>query len=118
MPQLLQHKDSHHPAFLVTSGMLAKDPFPQMFSLAACKAAQYSVVHSLHKEFGPKGVRCGLIVVGGRVSDESKVTNARNVAEETWQFYNQEKGKGGLEVEMLDPDYLNHIKQREQASRT
>lgn len=117
MPQLLRHKDSHKPSFLCTSGMLYKDPFPQMFSLAACKAAQYSVVHSLHKEFEPKGVHCGLIVVGGRVNDESKVTNARNVAEETWKLYDQRRGSGDLDTVMVDPDYLQHVKQREQAKR-
>lgn len=85
-----------------------------MFSLATCKAAQYNLVHSLHKEFEPKGVHCGLIVVGGRVSDESKVTSARNVAEETWKLFGQERGKGKLDVVMLDPDYLKHIKQREE----
>lgn len=90
-------------------------PVSQMFSLAACKAAQYSVVHSLHKEFEPKGVHCGLIVVGGRVNDESKVTNARNVAEETWKLYDQQKGQGDLDVVMLDPDCLSHNKSREQA---
>lgn len=117
MPQLFQHKELYKPAFLCTSGMLYKDPFPAMFSLAACKAAQYNLVHSLHKEYEPKGVHCGLIVVGGRVSDASKVTNARNCAEETWKLYDQPKGTGDLEVIMLDPDYLNHIKQREQQTK-
>lgn len=117
MPKLLKVKDTHKPAFLVTSGMLYKSPFPAMFSLAACKAAQYNMVHSLHKEFEPKGVACGLIVVGGRVSDESKVTNARNCAEETWKLFSQERGQGDLEVVMMDPAYLEHIKSREQAKR-
>lgn len=117
MPQLLHQRDSLKPAFLVTSGLLYKDPFPQMFSLAASKAAQYSVVHSLHKEFESKGVHCGVIVVGGRVQDSSKVTNARNIAEETWKLYDQQRASGDLDVVMLDPDYLNHIKQREQTKR-
>lgn len=115
MPQLLKlaASDSHSPSILVTSGMLAKDPFPAMFSLAACKAGQYSLVHSLHKEFEPKGVHCGLIVIGGTVSDKSKVTNARNIAEEAWKIFSQPKGKGNLETMMEDPDYLEHTKNRE-----
>jgi short-subunit dehydrogenase len=116
MPQLLESAASgaRTPSLLVTSGMLAKDPFPAMFSLAASKAAQYSLVHSLHKEFEPKGVHCGLIVIGGTVSDDSKVTNARNIAQEAWNMSSQAKGKGSLEVMMTDPAYSKHVKNREQ----
>ena len=118
MPQLLHiaGRDDHHPSFLVTSGMLSKDPFPGVFSLASCKAAQYNLVHSLHKEYEPQGIHCALNVVGGRVADESKITNARNVAEETWKLYSKE-GQGDVEVVMMDPDYLAHIKRREDANR-
>lgn len=120
MPQLVKvaEQGSHSPAFLVTSGLLYKDPFPALFSLASGKAAQYNLTHSLHKEFEPKGVHCSLIVVGGRVADESEVTNARNIAEEAWKLYSQPKGKGELEVVMLDPAYLEHIKKREQENRS
>lgn len=108
---------SHKPAFLVTSGLLYKDPFPALFSLATCKAGQYNLVHSLHKEFEPKGVHVASIVVGGRVADDSEVTNARNVAEEAWKLYSA-KGDGKLDVTMLDPAYLEHIKKREQENRS
>jgi len=64
--------------------MLAKDPFPAMFSLAAGKAGQYSLVQSLHKEFEPKGVHCSLVIIGGSVSEDSKVTNPRNIGKETF----------------------------------
>lgn len=117
MPKLLETAaadENKTPSILVTSGMLAKDPFPAMFSLAACKAAQYSLTHSLHKEFEPKGVHCALVVVGGTVSDESKVTNARNIAEETWKLFRTPRGKGELEVFLNDPDYEAHVKRREQ----
>jgi hypothetical protein len=93
--------------------MLAKDPFPAMFSLATCKAGQYSLVTSLHKEFEPKGVHCALIVIAGTVSEESKVTNPRNIAEKTWAMFSQSKGRGDLEVVLTDPAYLEHIKRRE-----
>lgn len=92
--------------------MLAKDPFPAVFSLAACKAGQYSLVQSLHKEFEPKGVHCGLIVIGGFVADKSEVTNPRNIAEETWKMFDQPKGKGELEVVMMDPAFAEHVKNR------
>lgn len=53
------------PSLLVTSGGLAKDPYPQNFSLAMCKAAQYNFVGSLFKAYSPQGVHCALIVVQG-----------------------------------------------------
>lgn len=118
MPQLLKtaSSDKYTPSLLVTSGMLAKDPAPAMFSLAACKAGQYNLTHSLHKEFEPKGVHCGVIVIGGKVADESKVTNARNIAEEAWKLFSQPKGSGKFEVVMEDPAYLEHVKNRERMS--
>jgi short-subunit dehydrogenase len=115
MPQLLNTAASNAnttPSFLVTSGMLAKDPFPAMFSLAACKAGQYNLVTSLHKEFEPKGVHCALIVIAGTVSPESKVTNPRNIAENAWTMFSQPKGMGDLEIVLTDPAYAEHIKRR------
>lgn len=53
------------PSFLVTSGGLAKDPYPHVFSLAMCKAAQYNFVWSLWKKNRGLGVHCGLLVVQG-----------------------------------------------------
>ena len=93
--------------------MLAKDPFPAMFSLAASKAGQYSLVTSLHKEYEPRGVHCGLIIIGGTVSDDSKITNPRNIAEEAWKMFSQLSGKGELEVMLADPEYSDHVKNRE-----
>lgn len=93
--------------------MLAKEAYPAMFSLATCKAAQYSLVQSLHKEFEPKGVHCALGIIAGKVSDDSKVTNARNIANEIWMLFKQPRGEGKLEVMIEDPAYLEHIKNRE-----
>lgn len=115
-PRLVQAAENKdlNPAFLVTSGLLYKDPAPRMFSLAAGKAGQFNLVHSLHKEFEPKGVHCALIVVGGWVKDEAKVTNARNIAEATWGLFAQKKGENGkLEVTLIDPAYEEHVKNRE-----
>ena len=93
--------------------MLAKDPAPAMFSLAACKAGQYNFTHSLHKEFEPQGVHCALIVIGGKVADESEVTNARNIATRAWDIYGQKKGEGKLECVLMDPAYAVHVRSRE-----
>lgn len=93
--------------------MLAKDPAPAMFALAACKAAQYNLVHSLHKQFEPRGVHCALIVIGGKVADESQVTTARNVAAEAWDAFSRPRGEGRLEVLMLDPAFAAHVRSRE-----
>lgn len=104
---------SKTPSLIATSGMLAKDPFPAMFSLAACKAGQYSLLHLLHKEFESKGVHVGIVIIGGTVSDESKVTNARNIAEEIWKMSRVEQKKGELELMLSDPAYEEHVKNRE-----
>ena len=92
--------------------MLSKDPAPAMFSLAACKAGQYNLTHSLYKEFEPKGVHCALIVIGGKVADASKVTNARNIAEKAYEAFEVKRGEGKLEVLLMDPAYLEHVKNR------
>lgn len=115
MPKLLKtaETDAKTPSFLVTSGMLGKDPAPPMFSLAACKAGQYNFTHSLHKEFEPKGVHCVVIVIAGKVADASKVTNARNIAEESWNMFSQPKGKGEFELVMMDPAFAEHVKNRQ-----
>lgn len=114
MTKTAASKRDSNPAFIVTSGLLYKDPAPAMFSLAACKAAQYNLVHSLHKAYEPEGVRCVVIVVGGTVADESKVTNARNIAEQAWNLYSREKGeRGELDVVMMDPAFEEHVKRRE-----
>jgi short-subunit dehydrogenase len=116
MPKLLEVAGSSKtktPSLLVTSGMLAKDPFLAMFSLAACKAGQYNLVHSLHKEYEPKGVHCGVVVVGGSVNEKAAVTNPRNIAEETWKLFGQAQGSGQLESLLIDPAYEEHVKNRE-----
>lgn len=92
--------------------MLAKDPAPAMFSLAACKAAQYNLTHSLHKKYEAEGVHCTAIVIGGKVADESKVTNARNIAEQHWMLFAQGQGHGSHELVLMDPAYAEHVKAR------
>lgn len=107
IPQLLKagEHDDYKPSLLVTSGGLYKNPFPDRFSLASCKAAQYNMVHSFYKDYTSQGVHCALIVVQGQVKDSAKVTTPEHIAEETWKLYSQEKGKGDLDVDIVDPDY-------------
>ena len=110
MPQLLKTASedkygSYKPSFLVTSGGLYKNPFPDRFSLATCKAAQYNMVHSFYKAFNHQGVHSALIVVQGQVKDSAKVTTPNHIAEEAWKLYDQERGKGDLDVNIIDPDY-------------
>ena len=114
MPKLLETASASGktPTLLVTSGMLAKDPAPLMFSLATCKAAQYNLTHSLHKEFELKGVHCGLIVIAGKVAEDAKVTNPRNIADSAWKMFGQEQTKGDLEVVLMDPAFAEHVKNR------
>ena len=90
IPKFLENKQreptAYKPALFVTSGGLYKDPFPGLFSLAACKAAQYNLTHSLHKAYGRHGIHCALIVVEGAVNDNAKVTTAGHIAENTFEL--------------------------------
>ena len=97
--------------------MLAKEPFPAMFSLAAAKAGQFSLVQSLYKEFQPQGVHCALITICGTVEGNSAVTNPRNISLETWKLFEEPMGQEQrLEVMLVDPAYDEHVKNREQRS--
>lgn len=83
-----------------------RDPFPFLFSLSAGKAAQYNLVQSFYKKYGPQ-IHIACVPVGGIVKDDAKVTTAHAVAAEFWKLYEQAKGtEGKLSVEMGDPDYL------------
>lgn len=108
IPQLLETSKSqaYNPAFLLTCGLLYRDPSPILFSLGVGKAAQHNLLHNFHKKYEPK-IHVAVVPVGGFVSDDAKVTSARNVAEEFWKLYGQQKGsQGKFSVEMEDPDYL------------
>lgn len=84
----------------------------QQFSLASCKAAQYNLLHSLHKEYGPKGVHCAALVVEGKVSEEAQVTTPKNIALEAWKLF-EEPAPGELDATIQDPDYLEWVKKVE-----
>ena len=119
MPQLEALANSRssdqHPALLVTSGGLYKDPSPNLSSLALCKAAQFNLTTSFHKQFSPKGVHCALVVVSGFVSDDAKNCNPKNIAESFWKLYSQErndKGEWDLSTELKEDDYERRMAQR------
>ena len=107
IPQLLEASKSekYNPAVLVTSGFLYREPFPFLFSLSAGKAAQHSLLNSVHQKYEPR-IHVASVAVGGLISDNAKVTTAQRVADEFWKLYEQPKGeKGQLVVELEDPDY-------------
>jgi len=105
IPQLLElaDYDFYKPSFLVTSGSICQDPFPEFFSLSACKAAQYNMVTSFYKVYSDLGVHCGLVVVGGRLRDQTINCNASDVATKTWDLYCQPKGEYAKEITLLHP---------------
>lgn len=105
-PQLLELANHPHyrPSFLVTSGSICQNPYPEFFSLSACKAAQYNMVTSFYKVYSELGLHCGLVVVGGRLRDQSINCNAADVATKTWELYCQPKGEYAKEITLLHPD--------------
>lgn len=66
-----------------------RDPQPQLFSIAACRAAQHNLMASCSKEFGPQGVHCGVIDIEHDMEGVFPVCNAQTVAEQAWEAYNQ-----------------------------
>lgn len=112
------------------------------------KAAQYNFVWSLYKAYAPQGVHCALIVVQGLVlstlckplpslwsasgtveltwwtidryvKPEAQVTTPKNIAEKTWELFEQERGKFDLDVDIVDPEYKERRKELEaQQQRT
>ena len=69
-------------------------------------------MHSLHKEYGPKGVHCAALVVEGKVAEDAKVTTPRHIAEEAWTLFEQ-PAPGDIDTTIQDPDYLEFIKKVE-----
>ena len=84
-------EEGTHPAFLLNSSGVAYDPVPFRFVLGMMKAAQNNFLSSLAKVAGPKGVHVGRIDINGTVSDDEKVRNAKHIAEQLWELYQQDK---------------------------
>ncbi|KAH6873829.1 hypothetical protein B0T10DRAFT_234472 [Thelonectria olida] len=99
--ELAKSDPESRPGFVVTSSLLPKEPEPDLFALSLTKGAQWNLVKSLHKEFGPQGVRIGVIIVGGFVSPEEPNRNPDNIGEKTWEWFSQPVDKQPFEVEIL-----------------
>ena len=89
------------PGFFVTSSLLPKEPVPSLFALSLTKGAQWNLVKSLYKEFGPQGVHIGVMIVGGFVTPEEPNRNPDNIAKLTWEWFSQPVEKQPFEVEIL-----------------
>lgn len=83
--------------------MLHLDPWPTFFSLSLAKTAQRNLVDSLHRVYNNQGIHIGLVLVGGRVLRECKVLTPPNIAQVTWDFFDQETSRDKLEVVMYEP---------------
>lgn len=98
-------KPAYKPSLLVTGGFLHRDPYPPLFSLSAVKAAQYNLVCTLNKVFAKEGVHCAMILVGGVVGPDQKETNPPNIAEKSWELYEQDCVVWTKEIEIVEPDW-------------
>ncbi|KAH8669352.1 hypothetical protein BGZ61DRAFT_321007, partial [Ilyonectria robusta] len=84
--ELAKSDPTSRPGFIVTSSLLPKEPEPDLFALSLTKGAQWNLVKSLQKKFGPHGVHIGVIIVGGFVSPEEHNRNPDNIAKKTWEW--------------------------------
>ena len=60
------------------------------------------MVQSFSKVYGPQGIHCGLIVVGGRLRDDKHIASAPQVAEQVWTLFNQSEEDWLLEITLTD----------------
>ena len=93
MPQLLQLAREHgyRPTLLVTSGTMYQDLLPELFSLAACRAAQNKIMASCAMQFGPQGVNCAIVNIRGHSGEIYPIANAPAVAEQAWKIYSRQE---------------------------
>jgi hypothetical protein len=90
------------PSLLITNRLLYANPIPQLFSLSLVKATQRSLAMSLAKTFNSSGIHIALVTVGGAVALENKSLNPRNIADQTWEPFDQEKYTWSWETEILE----------------
>lgn len=57
---------------------------------------------SLAKTFNSSGIHVALVTVGGAVAPENKSLNPRNIADQTWEPFDQEKDAWSWETEILE----------------
>jgi NAD(P)-dependent dehydrogenase (short-subunit alcohol dehydrogenase family) len=70
--------------------------------LSLAKAAQFNLAQSLAQVYNPQGIHVGVVVVGGVVQDSNPRLNAKNIAMQTWGFYDQPKDLQTFAVEILE----------------
>jgi len=104
-PLLIGKASASKPTFLVTGGYLHNNPEPDMFSLSLNKAAQYNLAISLAKEFEPKGVHVGVVVVGGVVTPQEPYYNPKNISERYWRLYSQKRTEWTREIDMVAEEH-------------
>lgn len=86
----------------MTSSHLPWDPVPPLLSLSLVKGAQRTQVLALNREFGQKGVLCGLVSVQGVVDPGNKVLSPKSIAGEAVEYWR--KGvDGGAEINLVEP---------------
>lgn len=81
--------------------MLPHKPELTLFSLSLAKAAQRNQVLSLHRIFRPEGVHVGVVNVGGYVTETHGTLNPTNIANKTWDWFEQSKDNSTFEVIIL-----------------
>jgi hypothetical protein len=107
MPKLLELAKTDptaKPALLVTNSLVYKQPMPVIFALSMTKAAQRILVQCLAETYSKDGVQIGVISVGGRVGPEMKNLNPTNIADKTWEWFDQWKETRDFEVVIMEDD--------------
>jgi len=91
-----------HPSILITGGGLHDHPFPQYFSLAMQKSAQFNFAGSLSQIASPNGIHVATLDIGGFVSNDDPLLNATNIADHFWTLYTQDRNSWQTVVKIGD----------------
>lgn len=91
-------QEGTHPSFLLNSSGISYMPVTGMFSLSMQKAAQNNFLGSLAQVAGPKGVHVARIDINGQVADSEPVLNAKSIAEQLWELYEQDRERWAEKV--------------------
>nr|KAK5450522.1 hypothetical protein LTR18_000538 [Exophiala xenobiotica] len=95
-------KPDAHPSFFFSNSGLHNYPIADLFSLSMQKAAQFNLAGSLNQVLAPQGVHVASVDIGGVVTDEDPVLNSRNIAEQFWKLYQQDKEQWMFDVKLGD----------------
>lgn len=95
-------KENAYPSFFLSGGGINARPVASLFSLSMQKAAQHNFMESFRIVAEPQGVHVGIVNIGGVVTDQDAVINARKIASTYWDLYQQEKNEWKFEVKIGD----------------